>query len=611
MAYFIEHVSLAIALIFAFGAAAQWLAWRIGLPAILPLLIVGFLLGPVFGLIDPTDFIGENLLFPAVSLAVGLILFEGGLTLRFSELREIQTVVRRLVSIGALVTWLGAAAAGYYIVDLDLGLSFLFGALVMVTGPTVIGPLLRIVRPIPKVGNVLKWEGILIDPIGAMVAALVFEYLIITNRSEAVGQVGLTFLKFIGVGGVMGVAGGLLLAVVLSRRLIPDYLVNVVSLSLVFLIFGVSNTFAEESGLLATTIMGIILANRHVPNIKVPNISNLLSFKEDLTVLFISLLFIILAANIELNTLLQALDLSTVLLIAALMLVVRPLSIFISTIGSGFSFKEKLYLSWIAPRGIVAGAISSLFVAKLSVEGVSDAAVLVPLVFSVIVGTVFLNSITAKPLAQLLDIAEPEPQGFLIVGAHPFARRIASFLKGEGVNVLLSDTNWHNVAAARVDGLDAFYGSLLSEKSDNEVNLAGIGKLLALTSNDEANGLTALKYAREFDSQNVYQLKPGRLSERGQLGDESRGRILFHKGVTYAELSHLFSRGAKIKKTNITERFNLEDFEAVHGNNHLPMFVINASGVRVLAEDDPIQDTTGTLVALVLEPEPQEAAAVA
>ena len=601
MTFFLEHVGLAIGLVVALGAAAQWLAWRMGLPAILPLLVVGFLLGPVFGLVTPTDFVSEDLLFPAVSLAVGLILFEGGLTLRFSELREIQGVVRRLVSLGALVTWLGATAAAHYVVGLNPGLSFLFGALVMVTGPTVIGPLLRIVRPTPKVGNVLKWEGILIDPIGAMVAVLVFEYLVTFNRSEALGQVGLIFLRFVGVGGLTGVLGGLLLAFVLLRRQIPDYLVNFVSLALVFLVFAVSNTFAEESGLLATTIMGIILANRHVPNI-----NNLLSFKEDLTILFISLLFIVLAANIELDTLLRVLNLSTLLLLVALMLVVRPLSIFISTIGSDFTFKEKLYLSWIAPRGIVAAAVSSLFASKLASEGATDAAVLVPLVFTVIVGTVLLNSLTAKPVARWLGIAEPEPQGFLIMGAHPFARRIAEFLKSEGANVLLSDTNWQNVSAARVDGLDAYYGSLLSERSDEELHLSGIGKLLALTSNDEANALAALKYTREFDSLSVFQLKPGRTSERAQLGDESRGRLLFHKGVTYAELSHLFSRGAKLKKTNITERFNMADFEAVHGNNYVAMFVINASGVQVLTEEAPAQEMSGTLVALVLEPEPEE-----
>jgi len=607
MTFLLEHIGLAIGLIVALGAAAQWLAWRIGIPAILPLLIIGFLLGPVFGLVNPTDFIPEDLLFPAVSLAVGLILFEGGLTLRISELREIQVVVRRLVSVGAVVTWLGATVAGHYIVNLGWELAFLFGALVVVTGPTVIVPLLRVVRPRAKIGNVLRWEGILIDPIGAMVAVLVFEYLITVSRTEALGVVAFTFLKFIVIGGVAGAVGGVLLAVILRRRLVPDYLVNLIALGFVFLVFAVSNTYAEESGLLATTVMGMILANQHVPNIH-----SLLNFKEELTILFISLLFIVLAANIELDTLLAVLNSSIVLLLAVLMLVVRPLSIFISTIGSNFTFKEKLYLSWIAPRGIVAAAVSSLFASKLAKEGVEGAAVLVPLVFLVIVGTVLLNSITAKPLARLLGIAEPDPQGFLILGAHPVARRIATFLKGEGVSVQLADTNWSNVAAARVDGLDVYYGSLLSDQSDEEVRLSGIGKLLAMTSNDEANALAALKYARDFDSVNVFQLQPGRGSERSKLGNESRGRIVFQKPVTYAELSHLFSRGAKLKKTDITEKFNLKDFEEMYGESSLPMFVIEeGEGIRVLTEGESLPEEGDTLVALVLEPTTAEVRAKA
>ena len=598
MTFFLEHIGLAIGLIISLGAAAQWLAWRMGIPAILPLLIIGFLLGPVFGLVNPTDFIPEDLLFPAVSLAVGLILFEGGLTLRFSEIREIQAVVRRLVSVGAVVTWLGATAAGHYVVNLSWELAFLFGALVVVTGPTVIVPLLRVVRPSAKIGNVLRWEGVLIDPIGAMVAVLVFEYLITVSRTEALGVVAFTFLKFIVIGGVAGAVGGVLLAAILRRRLLPDYLVNFVALAFVFLVFAVSNTYAEESGLLATTVMGMILANQHVPNIH-----SLLNFKEELTLLFISLLFIVLAANIELDTLLAVLNGSIVLLLAVLMLVIRPLSVFISTIGSSFAFKEKLYLSWIAPRGIVAAAVSSLFASKLAKEGVVGADVLVPLVFLVIVGTVLLNSITAKPLARLLGIAEPDPQGFLILGAHPVARRIAAFLKEEGVSVQLADTNWSNVAAARVDGLDVYYGSLLSDQSDEEVRLSGIGKLLAMTSNDEANALAALKYARDFDSLNVFQLQPGRGSDRSKLGNENRGRIVFQKPVTYAELSHLFSRGAKLKKTEITEKFSLDDFNKMYGESSLPMFVIEEDeGIRVLTEGEPLPDEGGTLVALVLEP---------
>ena len=592
--------SVPIALIIVLGITAQWLAWRVNLPAILPLLVIGFLVGPILGILEPQALFGEDLLFPLISLAVGLILFEGGLTLRIPEVRETRNVVFKLVTVGALLTWLGATAAAYWLTDLSMPLAFLFGALVIVTGPTVIGPLLRIVRPTSRVANVLKWEGILVDVVGAMVAVLVFEFLLLRDRSDALGQTMLFFLRFIGVGTLVGIVGGYLLAMLLRRRLVPDYLVNVVALAFVFAMFALSNTFAPESGLLATALMGVIIANRGIPNI-----TNVLSFKEDLTLLFISLLFITLAANVELEAFTGVLKLSSLLLIAVLMLVIRPLAIFASSVNSTLTTREKLFLSWIAPRGIVAAAVSSLFASELAHEGFPGAETLVALVFLVIVSTVTLNSLTAKPLAGLLRIAEPDSQGFLILGAHTFARRIASFLQNEGFTVTLADTNWSNVSAARMEGLTAYYGSLLSDHSDDEVRLSGIGKLLALTSNDEANALAALKYAREFDSEHVYQLAPGRgASVRGRLGDEQRGRTLFKKPVTYAELSGLFNRGGELKKTPITEAFRMEDFEELYGQDYLPMFLISGKTVRVMTEETPPPEAGQTLVSLVLEPKP-------
>src|SRR5690554_1812553 len=392
MSVLMEHPGLAIAAIIGLGAGAQWLAWRINLPAILPLLVTGFLLGPVLGLVQPMELVGENLLFPAISLAVSLILFEGGLTLRWKELSEIGSTIRRLVTLGGLITWLLIALASWLIIGLEPQLAVLLGALLMVTGPTVIGPLLRIVRPVPRVGNVLKWEGIVIDPIGAMIAALVFTYIVHTRSGDALSQTLVTFGLFIVVGTIVGVIAGYSLSFLLKQRRIPDFLVNLIALAFVFLAFAVSNMFVDESGLLATTIMGILIANSSVPNFR-----SILSFKEDLTVLVISVLFIVLAANIEFSTLLQVTNWSSLALLLVIMLVIRPLAIFISSAGSSITFKEKLYLSWIAPRGIVAASVSSLFAARLSIEGVTGAEQLAPMVFLVIVGTVLLNSLTALP----------------------------------------------------------------------------------------------------------------------------------------------------------------------------------------------------------------------
>jgi NhaP-type Na+/H+ or K+/H+ antiporter len=590
--------ALAIALLIVLGAASQWFAWRIHIPAILPLLVVGFLVGPVLGLVHPSKLIGNDILFPAVSLAVGLVLFEGGTTLRFPEIVEIRHVVRNLITVGVAVSWLGAILAAHYLVGLDLGLSFLFGALVFVTGPTVIGPLLRIVRPIPRVANILKWEGMLIDPLGAMAAAIVFKILILDNRALALSQALLSLGKFFGVGIVLGLAGGYFLAFILRRRLLPDYLVNLVALALVFAVFALADEIEAESGLLAVVIMGMLVANQNVPRL-----AHVLNFKEDLAVLFISVLFVTLAANISLDSL-SALNGSSLLLLVAMIVVVRPVGIFLSTLGSSLSLKEKLFLSWVAPRGIVAASVTSLFAFRLSSAGYAGAGELVPLVFLVIVGTVILDSLTAKPVARLLGVAEPDPQGFLILGAHAAARRIGAFLQGEELNVILADTNWSNVAAARSEGLSAYYGSLLSAQSDDELRLSGIGKLLALTSNDEANSLAALKYGREFSSQNAYQLESNRAggTERMSVGEQRRGRPIFYTGTSYAELTSLFGRGGELKKEPITEASDLEDFleEFEATQAYLPMFVIKGKQVTPVSGESLTLEPGNALVSLVL-----------
>ncbi|MBD3815931.1 MAG: cation:proton antiporter, partial [Halothiobacillus sp.] len=279
------------------GIGAQWLAWRLKVPAILFLLGIGLLLGPLTGLLDPNALLGD-LLFPFVSLAVAVILFEGALTLQFKELKGVGSAVWLLVTLGAFVTWVIASYAAYFFVGLPPLVAALFGAIVIVTGPTVIVPLLRIVRPSVKVSTLLRWEGIIIDPIGAVVAVLVFEY-ILMRTVPAHANAGLTaiiipFLELIGVGMVLGLVGGYLLGLILRRHLLPEYLVNVVVLATVLAVFTASNLMADESGLIAVTVMGILLANmRAVP------LAEILHFKESLTILFISGLFILLAARIQ------------------------------------------------------------------------------------------------------------------------------------------------------------------------------------------------------------------------------------------------------------------------------------------------------------------------
>lgn len=590
--------ALAIAAIIALGVAAQWLSWIIRVPAILFLLAVGFLVGPVLGWVRPAEIFPDSLFFPLVSLAVGLILFEGGLTLRFKEIRETRRVVLNLVTWGGLITWIGGAAAGYFLADLSVPLALLFGSLIIVTGPTVIGPLLRIVRPNSKVGNVLKWEGIVIDAVGALVAVLVLEAIILQSSNESLLSIALLLGRFVLVGASVGAVGGVGLAWLLKRRAIPDFLINVTALALLFATFTLTNLLSSEAGLLAAVVMGIIVANASVPDLE-----SLLSFKEDLTVLFVSMLFIALAANIELPALLSVLSWKTLLLLAVIILVVRPLDVFLSSIGSTLTIKERTLIAWIGPRGIVAASVTSLFAVRLQAAGIAGGSVLVPLVFIVIVGTVLLASLTAKPLGVRLGVADPDPQGYLLLGAHSFARQIAQALTNAGVQVTMADTNRYNVAAARAMGLPTYFGSLLSDRSGDQIRLAGIGRLLALTSNDEANALTAVRYAREFGKANVFQLAPkaGEADGKEQLAENSRGVLFSTDRLTFNRLRALHEAGAEIESHELSETFTLEDFLDSMDDRAVPLFLKNGKVIRTVSErTDPTREQSGSVLALVV-----------
>ena len=353
------------------------------------------LVGPVTGLLDPDALFGD-LLFPMVSLAVAVILFEGSLTLSFKEVRGLSTVIRRLVTLGALVSWAVAAFAAYWFVDLGWQLAALFGALVVVTGPTVIVPLLRSVRPQAPVATILRWEGIIIDPIGALLAVLVYEFIV--SAAAADGGPLLTvaglLLQVIASGVALGAAGGFLLGVVLRRYWLPDYLINVVVLAAVLSVFTAANLLAHESGLLAVTVVGIWMGNmKHVP------LEDVLDFKEDLTILFVTGLFILLAARIDAAVLGQV-GTGALLVLLAIQFVAQPLKVWLSAPGAGLGWREKALIAWIGPRGIVAAAISGLFSLRLQDAGVAGAELLVPLTFTVIVGTVVFAGVTAGPVAR-------------------------------------------------------------------------------------------------------------------------------------------------------------------------------------------------------------------
>lgn len=603
-----ESVMISLAGLIILGIGAQWLAWRLKFPSILFLLILGFVAGPVTGFLQPDELMGDMLL-PFVSLAVAIILFEGGLTLNLKELREIGGVVVGLITIGMIVTWIVATAAAYYLLNLTPQISILLGAILVVTGPTVIGPLLRHIRPNQRVNDILKWEGIVIDPIGALLAVLVFQAIAIGLSSDSGGslfqaapEVLISLGKTILFGFLTGFFFAWLLVLLIRKYWVPDFLQVTVSLSLVVAAYLSGELLQTGSGLFSATLMGIVMANQKYVSVK-----QILEFKENLRVLIISILFILLSARLNLGDF-QGLSINIIWFLAILILVARPLSVFMSSIGSGLNLREKLFLSWMAPRGIVAASVASVFALKLAENGMENADAIVPVTFSVIVVTVVIYGLSSKSVARWLKVAESDSQGILFVGAHTWALEIAKAVKNEGFKVVVVDTNRSDIAKAQMAGITTVYGSVLSENVVEDIPLSGIGKLFALTSNDEVNSLSVVLFNSIFDRHELYQLIPVK-AEKGKEQDFSpkhlRGRFLFGEGVNFASLRKLYFAGAIIKSIKITKDYTYKDFLFKYGDNVIPMFQITeGKELIVITTETDVKPKPGTtIIAMVMETE--------
>ncbi len=487
-----------LASIIILGVFAQLIASRTKIPAILPLILIGLLVGPLSTFFTPDGskwlnpsydpMTGEGMFLPEVlfnfvTLAIGVILFEGGLTLNFREVRGTTPAILKLITLGALITFIGGAIAAHYILSLDWPMAFLFSSLIIVTGPTVIGPILRHLPIKNHIAAILKWEGILIDPIGALVAILTFELILSSGAGEEIlaSHTIASFFKTLILGGSIGFSAAWIFYYFMRIDIIPEYLLNLFTLAWVLLIFILSDAFFKESGLLAVVIMGMTLAN-----IKLKEFKEILTFKESISILLISILFILLSANIELYQLKFLLDWKVALLFLAIVFILRPLSVFASTRGAQMSFNEKLFISLIGPRGIVAAGIASLFGMKLK-NVIEGAEYITPLVFMVVLGTVLFTSLTAKPLSRLLGVAVQERSGILIIGANKAARLLAKFLKSQGRKVILIDRSPEKIEKARQEGLEAFIADVYKDDLSEIVDLNETGYLVALTENDQVN----------------------------------------------------------------------------------------------------------------------------
>ncbi len=577
---------LELAGIIILGILAQWVAWKLKIPAILPLILIGLFVGPIAAeylskdgskWIEPiwngTEglFPGESL-FYFVSLAISVVLFEGGLTLRIKEIKNVGPVITKMITIGSIATFFGAAVSAHFIFFISWEMSFLFSALIIVTGPTVITPILRNIPLKQDVSAVLKWEGILIDPIGALVAVLVFEFISVEGGGEFTKTAMIEFGKIVLFGTTFGFTFAHGLNFALNKQLIPHYLLNVFALASVLGVFVLADVFAHESGLLAVVVMGMVLGNSNSPYLK-----ELLYFKESLSILLISILFILLAANINMEDLMLIYNWNTVVLFAIVVFVIRPVVVFLSTYNSSLKLNEKLFISWVGPRGIVAAGIASLFGLKLAKEGVVDAEYITPLVFMIVLGTVLLNATTARFFAQVSGVYLKKANGILIIGASKASRLIGNYLEQNGRHVVLIDSNESNISKANEMGLEAISSNIYSDSLGDNIELSDVGYVIALTGNPEINKFAINKFGKEFGENGSY-----RLITTEELSDPNYkpNQGIFIQSADFISLTETIRKYPALHEIDIHNKEDYESLIKLSGKDKeiIPLFLKDQNG---------------------------------
>lgn len=550
-----EEQAIVIALVGILGIGAQWIAWRTGWPAIVLMLAAGFLAGPVFGLFDPEHAFGE-LLEPMVAVGVALILFEGGLSLDLRELRHSGQAVWRLATVGVIVGWFLGALAAHEIAGLVWPVAVLFGGILVVTGPTVVIPLLRQSSVQQRPATILKWEAIVNDPTGALCAVIAYEYFRKVAESPGASLIEVVPPLIIAavIAGLIGYVAALIIAWAFPRGAVPEYLKVPVILTAVIAVFVVSNMIEHEAGLVAVTVMGIALANMNVSSLR-----SIHPFKENIAILLVSGIFIVLSASLKWEDL-AYLNWRFGAFLVALLFLVRPLTIIISLLGSSIPWNERLFLAWIAPRGIVLVAISGLFALRLTELGFGDGNVLIGLSFAVVVATIVAHGFTIDLVARLLKVKGQTRPGLLIVGSTPWTIALAEQMRDLKTPVTVVDSSWQRLALARRKGVPYYHGEILNEATEHNLDLGPFQTLVAATDNEAYNTLVCNEFAHEIGRDSVYQLgEAGDEDDRHSLPDALRGRALFESGWGVTEVSERQQQGWVFRKTKLSEEF---DFDA-------------------------------------------------
>ncbi|MEI3604289.1 sodium:proton antiporter [Pseudogracilibacillus sp. SE30717A] len=579
------------------GILSQWLAWKYSLPAIVIMSAAGLLVGPVFGIMNPEESFGA-LYDPIISVAVAIILFEGSLNLSFKELRGLGKPIFRIATLGAFIAWILGSLTAHYMAGLSWEVAFVIGGLFIVTGPTVIMPLLRQSKLKPRPAKILKWEGIIVDPIGVLLAVFAFEIITFFTSDVKDGSTLLMFFIASTFAVFFGWFCGRTIGWMFEIGYIPEFLKSPVVFAVVIFCFTLPDEITHGTGLLSVTAMGMTLAN-----IGISSLNDFRHFKENVSILLISGIFIMLAASLKLETILQIFSLNILGYVLFMMFAVRPLSIFLSTIGSGLTLQEKSLVGWIAPRGIVALTVSSYFATILEDAGYEDASLLTTLTFGLVIFTVIAHGFSLGPLAKKLHLSLEGKPGIIIVGSNPFTVELAKSFVKTGSPVLIVDSSWENLRYARNAGISFYHGEILSEQTEYNLDTIPYDFIIAATTYDSYNSLVCTTFMPEYGRTNVFKVDPGEEGKNKDIVDRVGGRSLCKEEISLDELNDKISNHYLFRQTMLTEHFNYEQFKEEKDAESVYLYFVKPSGqIYFYADDMRVTPSVGDTVISLTPP---------
>jgi NhaP-type Na+/H+ or K+/H+ antiporter len=561
-----------LGIIFLLGIFSQWIAWRMRIPVIVLLTCLGILFGPVLNLVNPRSVFGP-LMHPLIELAVAVILFEGAMSLKLHEFRENSKGLIRLFSSAVIMNWLLGAMAGHYIANLSWGAALLISGILIVTGPTVIIPALREAKLIRSTSHYLKWEGIVNDPIGAILAVLVLQFII--HQQEEMLMVAIIKICAIAIG-LSWITRELVLFVS-KRALIPEFLKIPFFVGAVLVLFILSEFFEKGSGLLTSTLLGIFIGNLDMSSLK-----ELRRFGESLVTLTVSIIFIMLAASLEVNVWYE-LDWQHYLFIFLLAFVIRPLGIFVTTFKSGMQLNERILIGMYGPRGIVAASVAGVAGETLHEYGIEEGRFVLPIIFSVIILTVIFHSLWLKPLARKLNLVNQGEHGVLIIGASGWSIELARKLQEANLPVMISDASWYQLALARRLGITTHFGQILEDIEFGAPDLSEYNYLLALTEDDNYNALICNMLKHDFGHDHVYRLPKhdDNFNTQHNLTRKEFCTINNSTKALYENMMQKSHLGWEFKMTTLSDIFDYKTFRKEHDLYHSIYFLIIRTNKRV------------------------------